>query len=145
MFTLTFSNLGFTTALDEYVSKVCKQNCANVDTIKEAVSLASDGYKIDSKLILAVMKVESGFKPKAFSNNNVGLMQVNLYYHQKKFKNNDYFNVYLNVLVGTSILKDCFTKHKGNHNKTFVCYNGGADKQYAAKVTKSLSELNSFN
>ena len=106
--------------------------------IKEAVSMASETYGIKSSLILSVIQVESKFNPTARNGSNVGLMQVHTKYHKHKFADSSYYNIYTNVFVGTSILKECLTKHKNKTRNALKCYNGGGDKDYIAKVLKIL-------
>jgi soluble lytic murein transglycosylase-like protein len=113
----------------------------NVDTqvmIKEAVAIASDTYGIKPRLIMSVIYVESRFKPKARNGSSVGLMQVHTRFHKHKFGGKDYYDIYANVFVGTSILKDCLVKHKNQTKKALKCYNGGGDKNYVAKVMKAF-------
>ena len=106
--------------------------------IKEAVTIASETYKVKPSLILSVIQVESKFKPTARNGSNVGLMQVHTKYHKHKFGGNSYYNIYTNVFVGTSILKECLTKHKNKTKPALMCYNGGGDRNYVTKVIKVL-------
>jgi soluble lytic murein transglycosylase-like protein len=130
------------TKYSEYMNGRCSKNCNNVsDMIHEAVQMASETYSVDKSIILAVIQVESKFNPKAENMSSKGLMQIHLKYHKAKFKQTNPMNVYANVYVGTSILKDCMDKKDYNLAKSLKCYNGGGDPKYVSKVLTALKDV----
>lgn len=108
------------------------------EKIKDAIDIASESYEVNKNLIAAIVYVESKFKKTAKNGSSVGLMQVHMKFHRKKFKGEDPYGVFSNVFVGTSILKDCLVKHKEVVKKALKCYNGGGDPEYTEKVLKVL-------
>ena len=100
--------------------------------------------ELDPKLVLSIMKTESGFKARARSGYGaVGLMQVYPPVHQDKLKGKDPYHVPTNVAVGTKILKDCI-RRKGNMSAALSCYSGGATN-YHQKVVAFKRSLEASN
>lgn len=130
----------------QHFNKVCKANCIDANLLVFFTEAVAKDLGLDFKDLLAIMQVESGFIPKAYSRGNVGLMQVNLYYHRKKFKSSPY-NVLDNIYVGATIYKTCLIKHKQSKPKALRCYNSEAVKDmiYPNKVLKALKELDSVS
>lgn len=144
MFTLLLALLPVSanSNITEYINGRCGNNCFHVSNmINEAVQIASESHQVKPEVIIAVMQVESRFNPKAQNMSNKGLMQVNLRYHRKKFFGTNPLNVYANVYVGTSILKECMVKRQGNLPKALKCYNGGGDPGYVKKVLTALNSV----
>ena len=135
----------------EIVSVWVLENAQNKISEQKATSIVKDAFvhslssELSPKLILAVMRTESGFITNAKSNHGaVGLMQVLYRIHHKKFNGRSPLNQSASIDVGTQILKECFIKHHGNQNKTLNCYSGGGGKVYIAKVTRYLNEINHY-
>jgi soluble lytic murein transglycosylase-like protein len=130
--------------ITEYLNDRCGKKCFHVNTmINEAVQIASESHKVNPDVIIAVMQVESKFNPKAENMSSKGLMQVNLRYHRKKFSGTNPFNIYANVYVGTSILKECMDRRGNNLTRALKCYNGGGDPGYVKKVMTALNNVRS--
>lgn len=91
--------------------------------------------QLEPSLVLAVMRVESGFRPKAHGRGSKGLMQVQVYWHRDKLKGRSPFDPLVSIEVGTRILGDCWRKYPTDLPRTLRCYNGGGDRAYASKVT----------
>lgn len=127
--------------LTEYIDDNCKKGCVDPKSLLKSVMQSARKLDTDFRILLAIIKVESGFKVKARNAGNVGLSQILLRYHKPKFKGKDYTNVSDNVNVGAIVFTECKKKHNGNLNKALKCYNGGADPQYPKKVNKALSEI----
>lgn len=127
------------------MSKVCLAQCIDPTEVVGYVKEAAKDLEIDPIDLLAIMQVESGFKPKAYNKGNVGLMQVNLRYHKSKFKSSPY-NAQANIFVGASIYKACLIKRKYNKARALRCYNGENRKDmiYPNKVIKAMKELQLF-
>lgn len=134
-------------ALKEYISKHCKSECVDAGKLYTALKQSSSEYQIDPREMLAVIRVESAFKPKAKSGGargSRGLTQVLLYYHVKKFKSKDYYEVFDNVRVGVSIYSEC-RKKRNTIQGAWLCYNGGGDPKYRSKVGKAYSDVKRLN
>lgn len=127
---------------EQYIKLNCKKDC--IDPIK--AFNATDGfasyYAINQKRLLAIMKVESGYRINARNGDSVGLMQVNLHYHGKRF-NHSPFNERNNIAIGSDIYRQCTVKHKGDVMKSLRCYNGENSKNfdYSLKVIKAYNEI----
>ncbi len=84
-------------------------------------------YDIPMSLIIAMIDVESSFKPNAVSGtNDYGLMQINKINHQrlaKKYGITNILDPYQNVLGGISILAE---NYNGDLHKSLMAYNLGA-------------------
>lgn len=131
--------------LEEYIKTNCKTQCVSSDDLLSVVKITSENHYVDYKVILAIIKTESSFKPKALNGKSVGLMQVNLIYHKDKFGFNNPYNIFGNVFAGTTVLRNCMDKHKNNLDKSFRCYNGNGDPMYVSKVRKALTDIKTIN
>ena len=82
------------------------------DRIARAVSKYHDD--VDVKLVLAIMMRESSFNPSAIGGSDCGLMQVNVWYHAKRYKVSieDLLNVETNIRIGCDILKNIIEQRK---------------------------------
>ena len=138
---LGFTNLVYSKTLEEYVDQRCKVNCVDTDTLVSATKLVAETLSIDYLILISIIRVESSFNKKARNGSSVGLMQVHLKYHKKKFGNADVYSPYANIFTGASILRDCMDRHRNNLNNSFRCYNGNGNKQYAEKVNKIINEI----
>lgn len=99
---------------------------------------------LEPALVLAVMRVESGFRAAAHGRGSKGLMQVQTYWHRDKLRGRSPYDPAVSIEVGTQILGDCWKKTTGNLVRTLRCYNGGGDRHYAAKVRQQKFALDHF-
>lgn len=84
----------------------------------------SEKHGVDPHLVVAVIKVESGFNPRATSYAGAkGLMQIMPKYHYCK----DYFNPEENIKVGTKLLAG-YIKEEGDLKLALRRYNSGYRK-----------------
>lgn len=127
--------------LTPYIKKNCPKNCVNPRSLLYALQRQEKKHRVDKRLMLAVIKVESSFNVKARGGSAVGLTQVMPRYHHKKFAGKNYYNVNDNVAVGTQVYKACQDKMRGNVRRSLKCYNGGGDRNYATKVLKAYAEI----
>ena len=72
--------------------------------------------------LLAIMAVESRFDPKAKSQGNVGLMQINLSANGDRLRNRSPEE---NVRVGAELLREGYFQLKRNHKGAVLSYNTG--------------------
>jgi soluble lytic murein transglycosylase-like protein len=102
-------------------------NRSDVDMQKiyNAVSTASKKYGVDSNLILAIIKQESGFDPNSTSSCGAsGLMQI----MPQNFAHagvTDEYDVDQNINGGTKLFKEYLNKFDGNTEMALMAYNGG--------------------
>lgn len=95
--------------------------------IEDAINAAALRYSIPAKLIAAVAKQESGFRPNVVSpDGGYGLMQLTSagLVAQAKAKGN-IFDPFVNVDVGARYLKTLLEQFDGNVFKALMGYNGG--------------------
>ena len=115
-----------------------------VRIVREAYAISMN-WNISPRLVLAVMKVESGFRKDARSRENArGLMQVIAKYHKDKFRGRNPYDPTASIEVGTIILRDYLDQFDGNIFKALNGYSGHGGKKYYSKVRKEEMELNSF-
>lgn len=100
---------------------------------------------ISPLLILAVTRVESGFRPHVTSSHGAkGLMQVMPKPHRKALAGRNVFNPSVNIEVGSMVLGDCLERNNRNVYKALNCYSGGGGRRYYQSVQKALTELTNF-
>lgn len=129
--------------LADYIDSNCLRNCVDELTLLRSTVKAADEHDLDFRVLIAIVKVESGFRLNARSPSSVGLAQINLKWHRDKF-NRHPLNPMENVRVGAVVLNECLIRNQGRLSKAFRCYNGlgaGQDKDYVTKVQKALSEI----
>lgn len=137
--------------LNSYIASVCKSDCVDGNLLLMAVNQAATEFSVNPITLLAIIKSESSFKHRAVnksSGKSVGLSQVQVYWHKKKFTTKNYFDVFDNVRVGAIIYKDCIDRWNGSREKALWCYNGhqkAGMHTYVPKVMKSYRELSSLN
>jgi len=129
--------------LYDHIKVHCKSKCVDSEHLIQAVHDASERVDVDHKVLLAIIQVESAFKPKAKNGSSVGLKQVHLRYHRNRFTDKKYFDVNQNVLAGAQIYKECLNRAKGVKSKALRCYNGHhlGDPKYVTKVTRAYRQI----
>lgn len=133
--------------LQEYIDTVCRRDCVRSTPLMRAVSDASSTYSLDPVSVLAIIAVESSFRPRATNGSSVGLTQVLKRLHREKFNGKDPFDIRANVFAGMRVLSDCLVKHKGFYKQAYRCYNGYGAKsiKYAAKVNTTYNDIKRLN
>lgn len=93
--------------------------------IIKLVDKYSKQYKVDKKLIHAIILAESGYNSRAVSSDGaVGLMQVLPRYAKKKGYNN-VMCIDQNIHYGTKHIAGLLAKYKGNERLALAAYNCG--------------------
>ncbi len=111
--------------------------------IFSAVFKKSKQYDVNPFIVLALIQVESSFKPNAISNAGAyGLMQVNYAVWKKELNINfnRIFDVEYNIELGIRIFKHYLKVNNNNILKAFFMYNNGYkydNKEYPIKVLSS--------
>lgn len=130
--------------LAEHIDKVCDKQCVEPDLLRMALQHASAETRVDPLWFVAVIQAESNFSTKAINRHtgrSVGLSQIQVRWHKEKFFTRHYGDVFENVRVGMTILRDCQAKHQGNRHQALRCYNGYGPLSYAQKVAKVYRQL----
>lgn len=101
----------------------------------------SNRYDLDPAVVLALVTVESKFKPRAVSKTGaLGLMQVMPFWMKEiGHPSDDLFDLPTNVAYGCAILKRYLMLSEGNLSKALADYNGGGDPRYTEKVLHQLN------
>lgn len=98
---------------------------ANKRWLIDLVKTMSPWYKIDPRLALSIISVESNFEPSALSPKNaMGLMQI-IPATAERFNVKDAFDVSQNIKAGLSYLRWLLTRYNGNIALTAAGYNAG--------------------
>lgn len=130
-----------------HIEKTCRVSCVDAGLLKFALIEAKEKQKMDPFLMAAIIHVESGFRVNAENRKNgrsIGLTQIQINWHKKRFTTTNYFDVIQNVSVGAEIYKECEKRHNGVVKKALWCYNGHQKKgmmEYVPKVIRVYKEL----
>lgn len=125
--------------------------------ISYAKTICSEYYpSVDPYIVIAVMEKESTFNPNAVNYNSTcfGLMQIYRYYHTGRMSRlgvTDLYDPYSNILVGTDLLSELYTKY-GTYEMTLMSYNMGESmavvwrdsgrvSSYASSIIARAAEL----
>lgn len=95
------------------------------EEIRDAVREASRKYGVDEALILAIIKQESGFNPRAVSPAGAqGLMQL-MPETAKELGVTDPFNIRQNIMGGTKYIRQMLDMFNGDLKLALAAYNAG--------------------
>lgn len=113
--------------LVNFIVRAHKVDLATAQEIVAHAQLVATEERLPLSLILAVIARESSFNPVAVNNRDVGLMQVNLYWHSDRIEEVGGPEAMLvpntNIRVGVRILKD-YIAAAGNFHGALRRYNG---------------------
>jgi soluble lytic murein transglycosylase-like protein len=127
-----------TTLIDTTTSIIAKEGKISTDLARkyaEWIFEASVRYTVDPILILSIMSIESRFNYKAVApGGTIGLMQIAHSYHKEKSTKSALFEPKNNIMVGTRIMSEYYTKSR-DHFTMLLRYNASERKEaYATKV-----------
>lgn len=122
------------TITDDFEFQECNNAPENVkkedviiSEVDNAITIASQKYGVDTKLIKSLIKQESNFNPQCVSSAGaIGLMQI-MPHTIKKFNVQDPYDVYENIDAGTKHLKGMIDRYSGDIVKAIVAYNWGGN------------------
>lgn len=127
--TVYFSNAPVSNNYRLYMKTEHKSNNLSQYTgvlYRKIIIKASNEYKVNPKLIEAVIREESGFNKNAVSDKGAeGLMQL-MPQTQKNLDVSQPFNPVQNIYGGTKYLKSLIVKYSGNIPMALAAYNAGS-------------------
>jgi soluble lytic murein transglycosylase len=95
------------------------------DKYDELISVASQQYGVDSRLVKAIIKAESDFNPKAVSKKGaMGLMQI-MPQNFQRLDIEDPFNPRENIMGGTRYFRYLYDRFDGKLALSLAAYNAG--------------------
>ena len=95
------------------------------DTYDDLIGDASDLYGVDSRLVKAIIKVESDFDPRAISKKGaIGLMQI-MPENFQRLDIEDPFDPKQNIMGGTRYFKQLYQRFNGKLALSLAAYNAG--------------------
>lgn len=117
---------------DNSHSKVSEDKAQRI--VDHAYQFAQD-QKVDPLVVLAMMKIESGFRAKVCSREGAcSIMQIIPRYHKAKIKGRDLNKIEVSIDVGTQILREYLNLSGNSLHKALNRYSGGGGKSYYNKV-----------
>jgi len=111
------------------------------------VEVANEYEDIDYSVIIAIIEVESRFKPEALNRRSkaVGLMQIMPFWgkHFNLKSIEELFKIQTNIESGVKILKFFLDEQNGNMKEALYRYVGGC-KKYSNKVLELTKQISEF-
>jgi soluble lytic murein transglycosylase-like protein len=134
-----------------FKADVFQQREPQLFKIIESVYKKSSQYGFEPELIWGVMKVESGYNPRAVSHRGAyGLMQVNfsVWKDELAIDKKRIFEIDYNIDLGLKILKRYYLESDGDIKRALHLYNNGYkynNFSYVSKVNSQLWNLSLSN
>jgi len=128
------------------VSALAQADCPAMESsqMDSVVNAAAQQNSLDPKLIRAVVKQESGFKPCAVSVKGAqGLMQL-MPDTAARFNVADPFDPQQNVMGGAAYLKELMNRYQGNIRLALGAYNAGPARTDAAGDVPNIAETQNY-
>ena len=110
---------------------------------KDYIDRTAEAYKLNPKVVKAIIKVESGGDENAVGDNgnSLGLMQVQPRFNAHRLKEGEsLLNPQVNVRVGCELLSELMEKY-GTLDEALTAYNAGHDtgsREYANRVYEEM-------
>ncbi|MDK2818200.1 MAG: lytic transglycosylase domain-containing protein [Spirochaetota bacterium] len=116
----------------------------NPKTWDNIIENAASVYKVDSRLIHAVIQAESAYNINAVSRVGAeGLMQL-MPYTAKRMGVTDSFDPEQNIYGGAKVLKEMLTRYDGDLVKSLAAYNAGPDAVDKANGIPNYKETQEY-
>ena len=116
----------------------------NPKTWDNIIENAASVYKVDSRLIHAVIQAESAYNINAVSRAGAeGLMQL-MPYTAKRMGVTDSFDPEQNIYGGAKVLKEMLTRYDGDLVKSLAAYNAGPDAVDKANGIPNYKETQEY-
>lgn len=131
-----------------FKANVFEKQDPHLSRITESVFKKSTQYGFQPELILGMMKVESGYNPRAVSHRGAyGLMQVNfsVWKNELDIDKRKIFEIDYNIDLGLQILKRYYLESKGNLQRALHLYNNGYKYNNRSYVGKVESQFRNFS
>jgi soluble lytic murein transglycosylase-like protein len=126
----------------EYVRQFADD--ATATAVLMAVHRVSAERGLDPRVVLAIIKPESTFDPKARSRGgDFGLMQIRVRYHHDRIQRlgvTDILDIESNIRVGADIVVEYRRHAKGNLLKALTRYTGGS-RERARRILQLAKQL----
>ncbi len=128
----------------KFKEKVVKKKYPLFSKISEVVYKKSLKYDVNPDLVLALIEIESSFKPFAVSSQGAyGLMQINykVWKNELHIDSAKIFNIDYNVDLGVRILKMYLSEARGDIMRALHLYNNGYlynNEKYKYKVISTV-------
>jgi len=128
----------------KFKEKVVKKKYPLFSKISEVVYKKSLKYDVNPDLVLALIEIESSFKPFAVSSQGAyGLMQINykVWKNELHIDSSKIFNIDYNVDLGVRILKMYLSESRGDIMRALHLYNNGYlynNEKYKYKVISTV-------
>jgi len=132
----------------EYKVAAYEKKLPDFSLVLDSAFKKSLEYGFHPDLVLTIIKVESGFNPKAVSFRGAyGLMQVNLSVWKKELAidKKRIFDINYNIDLGLRILKRYLIETKGDLKRALHLYNNGYKYNNTSYVKKIKSQLSNFS
>ncbi len=114
---------------------------------KDYIDRIAEAYKLDPKVVKAIIKVESGGDENAVGDNgnSVGLMQIQPRFNAHRLKEGEsLLDPQVNIRVGCELLSELMEKY-GTLDEALTAYNAGHDtgnREYANRVYEEMKNKN---
>jgi soluble lytic murein transglycosylase-like protein len=131
-----------------FKANVFEKRDPHLSRITKSVYKKSTHYGFQPELVLSMMKVESGYNPRAVSRRGAyGLMQVNfsVWKDELGIDKKRIFDIDYNIDLGLQILKRYYLESKGNLKRALHLYNNGYKYKNYSYVNKVEAQFRHFS
>lgn len=135
------------------LSHIYRRPLEEVQKIVRLAEKHADPVFPTKEQILAVIAVESSFKPGARNKGSFGLMQIQERSHRARIQGRSLTNPEVNVEVGVSILKEYYLAVGRNPRAALLAYNAGVggyragryNNEYYRKVNREVVKISKLS